>query len=143
MDTTRTEDTSRRAAPVSELIRSLFADVALLVRREAEMAQIELKDKTSKAGGAAAMAVAGGVMGIFGVATLIAACVLALAIVLPAWAAALIVAALLLVVAAALIVMGRNRMRAAAPFTPTRTLDAAKEDIAWMRLKTEQLKASE
>lgn len=143
MDTTRTEAASRRASPVSELIRSLFTDVALLIRREAEMAQIELKDKASKAAVAAGLAAAGGVLGFFGVATLIAACVLALAIVLPAWAAALIVAALLLILAAGLILMGRERMRAAAPFTPTRTLDAAKEDIAWMRQKTEQLKASE
>jgi uncharacterized membrane protein YqjE len=143
MATTPTENGSRRDAPISELIRSLIADVALLVRREAELARIELKEKASKIGVAVGMFATGAVMAFFAVATLVAAAVLALAIVLPAWAAALVVAVVLLVIAAALVLAGRAQLREAAPLAPTRTLDTVQEDITWMRSKTEQLKTSE
>ena len=143
MATSHTEDRSRRAAPVSELVRSLVADAVLLVRREAELAAIELKDKASKVAAGASMFVAAAAIVLFAIATLIVAAVLALAIVLPAWAAALIVAALLLVVAAALVLAGRASIRAATPLAPKATLDTAQEDIAWMRHKTEQLKSAE
>ena len=45
----------RRDVPVSELIRSLLADLVLLARREAELATIELKEKGSSLGIAAGM----------------------------------------------------------------------------------------
>jgi VIT1/CCC1 family predicted Fe2+/Mn2+ transporter len=143
MSTASVDEVGRRSAPASELIRSLVADVGLLIRREAELASIELKDKAAKAGAAIGLMVAGGVVAFFGVATLVAASVLALAIVLPAWASALIVAVALFVVAAVLALVGRARMRTATPLAPRRSIAAAQEDIAWMRHKTEQLKAFE
>ena len=143
MATTHTHDGDRRSAPVSELIRSLFADVALLARREAELARIELKEKASKVGVAVGLLAGGAIFAIFAVATLIAAAVLALAIVLPAWAAALIVAVVLVAIAAALAQIGRARLRRAGPLAPTRTLETMQEDIEWIRLETEQLKTSE
>lgn len=138
-----TEDGDRRSAPVSELIRSLFADIALLARREAELGMIEVKEKASKVGIAVGILAAGAMFAVFTVATLIAAAVLALAIVLPAWAAALIVASVLLVLAVALALIGRARLRAAAPLAPTRTLETVQEDIGWIRLEREQLKTAE
>jgi hypothetical protein len=80
---------------------------------------------------------------VFALGTLVASAVLALAIVLPAWAAALIVGVLLLVVAAALVMAGRARLRAAGPLAPTETIDTVQEDIAWMRRETERLHAIE
>lgn len=130
----------RRAAPVSDLIRSLVADLVSLARHEADLVKIELKHKVSTAGAAVGMFVVAGLVALFGLATLIAASVLALAIVLPAWASALIVGVVLFALAAALVLAGRSRIRAATPLTPKRSLDAAQEDIAWIRHKTEQLK---
>ena len=143
MATTPTDDGSRRHASVSELIRSLIADVTLLVRREGELAMIELKEKASEVGVAVGLLAAGALFAFLAIATLIAAAVLALALVLPAWAAALIVAALVLAVAAVLALTGRARLRAAAPLAPTRTIETVREDIGWIRLQTEQLKTSE
>lgn len=143
MATSHTEDGDRRTAPVSALIRSLFTDVALLARREGELAMIELKAKVSKAGAAVGILAASIVVGVFALATLIATAVLALAILLPGWAAALIVTAVLLAVAAFLALMGRARLRRAGPLAPTRTLEAVQEDIGWIRHQTEQLKTSE
>ncbi len=132
----------RRGAPVSELIRSLVADLVSLARHEADLVKIELKHKVSTAGAAVGMLVVAGLVALYGLATLIAASVLALAIVLPAWAAALIVGVILFAVAAALVLTGRSRIRAATPLTPKRSMDAAQEDIAWIRQKTEELKTS-
>ena len=134
---------TRRGAPVADLIRSLLADVSLLVRREAALAAIELKAKASEVGGAVALLGAGAVVAVLAAGTLVAAAVLGLAIVLPAWAAALVVGVILLVLAAVLALLGRSRIRAATPLAPTETLDTVREDIAWMRHETERLNRTE
>jgi hypothetical protein len=131
-------DGTRRGAPVMELVRSLLSDFSLLVRKEAELATIELRAKASEAGGAAALLGAGAVVGLLAAGTLVAAAVLGLAIVLPAWAAALVVGSGLLAVAAVLIIRGRARLRAAMPLAPSETLETVQEDIAWMRHETER-----
>ena len=134
---------SRRSASISELLRSLVADVTLIARREMELASIELKTKASELSGAAALLGAGAVVGFLALGTLVAAAVLGLAIVVPAWAAASIVGVVLLAGAAMLGFAGRTRLRAAGPLAPTQTMDMVQEDIAWMRSETEQLHPSE
>jgi uncharacterized membrane protein YqjE len=136
------ENTTLRDASVTELVRSLLSDVSLLVRKETELATIEMKAKARKAAVGMALLAAGAVLAILALATLIACAVIALAIVLPAWAAALIVAVVLLAIAAASALAGRARLRAAAPLTPNETIDTVREDIGWLREKTEQLKTS-
>lgn len=133
----------RRGAPVADLVRALLSDVSLLVRKEAELATIELKAKASEVGGAAALLGAGAVVALLAAGTLVAAAVLGLAIVLPAWVAALIVGVVLLALAAVLAVLGRSRLRAATPLAPTDTIDTVREDIAWMRHETERLNETE
>jgi MFS family permease len=143
MATTDAGGRTRRDAPVSELVRELVADVTLLVRRETELATIEVKDKASRAGIAGGLLAGGATIALYALGTLIAAAVLGLAIVVPAWAAALIVALVLAVVATTLILVGRARLRAVGPLVPTRTLETVQEDIGWMREKTEELRTSE
>ena len=134
---------SRRSASISELLRSFVADVTLIARREVELATIELKTKASELGGAAALLGAGAVVGFLALGTLVAASVLALALVLPAWAAATIVGVLLLAGAAVLGFAGRARLRTAGPLAPTQTIGLVQEDIAWMRSETARLHPSE
>lgn len=143
MATTHSPDGKRREAPISELVRSLISDTVLLVRREAEFAKLELKAKASQVGVAAALMATGVVIGLYAVATLVAAAVLALALVLPAWAAASIVGVVLIGVAVALVMVGRSKVRAATPLGPTRTADAVKEDIEWIRTETDRLKVAD
>jgi hypothetical protein len=69
--------------------------------------------------------------------------VLALAIVLPAWAAALIVGAVLVTVAVVLFFMGRARMQSVGSLAPTQTIEGAREDVAWIRRETERLRSTE
>lgn len=143
MAITDTGDRGRRAATISELIRSLIADVSVLARREGELAMIELKEKASEVGIALGVLAGAAVLVLLASATLIAAAVLALAIVLPAWAAALVVAAIVLAVATILLVTGRARLRAAGPLAPTRTIETVQEDLAWIRLRLDELTTPE
>jgi Flp pilus assembly protein TadB len=140
---TQSETNGRRDEPISGLLRSLFADVSLILRREAELAKIELREKASKAGVGVGLLAAAAAFALYALGVMIAAAVLALALVLPAWVAALIVSAVLLAVAVGLMLAGRSKLREGAPYAPTRTLETVEEDIGWMRRETDQLKALE
>ena len=69
----------------------------------------------------------------FGVATLITTAILALALVLPPWAAALIIAVVLLAGAGGAALAGRNEVQAAAPPTPERTISNVREDVSVLK----------
>ncbi len=135
-------DVARRRAPISELVRSLVADVTLLLRRDAELARIEMKGKASKAGAAGGLFAAGAALAWFALAAFVAAAVLGLANVLPAWAAALIVGVVLLGVAAVLALVGRSILRRVGPLAPTQAIDTTREDIAWIRRRTDELRTT-
>jgi uncharacterized membrane protein YqjE len=137
------ENAKRHDASVSELVRSLLTDVSLLIRKETELATIEMKAKAKEVAAGAALFGAAVAVAFLGVATLVACAVIALAIALPAWAAALVVGVVLLVVAGVLVLLGRARLREATPLAPNETIGSVKEDIGWLREKTEQLKTSE
>ena len=143
MASMRSDHELRGDAPIGGVVRALLADIRLLSRREAELAVLELKAKAADLGGV------GGLMGgavltaVFAAGTLIAAAVLALAIVLPAWAAALVVGVVLVLVALTLLLVGRARMRAIGPLAPTETIRTLREDVGWIREETDRLRATE
>lgn len=137
-----TEQERLRESPTSELFRRLLTDVRLIFGRQAQLAKLELEDKGSRLRTAGVEIAAAVVVAVFGVGVLIAAAVLALTIVLPAWAAALIVGAVLVAVAAVLFLLGRARLRSLGSLAPTETLEAAREDMAWIRRETERLRST-
>ena len=65
----------------------------------------------------------------FALGVLVAAAVIGLAQVLPAWAAALIVAGGLLLIAALLVAVGVQQIKQGTPPTPTKTIDSIKQDV--------------
>lgn len=137
-----TEQERLRESPTSELFRRLLTDVRLIFGRQAQLAKLELEDKGSRLRTAGVEIAAAAVVAVFGVGVLIAAAVLALTIVLPAWAAALIVGAVLVAVAAVLFILGRARLRSLGSLAPTETIEAAREDVAWIRRETERLRST-
>lgn len=137
-----TEQERLRESPTSELFRRLLTDVRLIFGRQAQLAKLELEDKGSRLRTAGVEIAAAVVVAVFGVGVLIAAAVLALTVVLPAWAAALIVGAVLVTVAAVLFLMGRARLRSLGSLAPTETIEAAREDVAWIRRETERLRST-
>ena len=77
----------------------LSAQTSRLVRDEMRLAQKELQESVKHAGIGAGLISVAGLLSVLGLATLIAAGVAALALVLPVWAAAVIVAVVLFIAA--------------------------------------------
>ena len=116
-------------ATIGELARQLPEQISRLVREELRLAQLEMTQKGKRAGIGAGMLGGGGVIALYGVAALLAAAILALALVLPAWASALIVGGALLLVSAALAGMGRKRVKQAMPPVPQQTQASVEADV--------------
>jgi len=112
----------------AELVHDLTEQVSRLARTEVTLAVREFKGKAKHAGLGAAIGGVGGLFAFYGGAVLVAACVLLLALVLPAWAAALIVAGALFAVAGIAMVVARKQLRRGAPM-PSPALEGAKDDI--------------
>jgi hypothetical protein len=130
-------------APPSDLLRSLLADIRLMLELEVELAKLEVKDKGSRLGIAGGILSGAAVIALLALGTLIAAAVAGLAIVLPLWAAALIVGTALVVVAVVMFLVGRARMRAVGSLAPTATIETAREDVAWIRREAERLRSTQ
>lgn len=114
---------------VGELVGQLSEQTSRLVKDEIQLAQAELKEKAGHAGKGLGGFGAAGLLAFFGLAVLIATAVLALALVLPAWAAALIVAVVLLAAAGVAALVGKRQISQAKP-VPEQTIDSVKADVA-------------
>jgi uncharacterized membrane protein YqjE len=115
-------------ASTGELITQLTAQTSRLVRDEIRLAQKEFQESAKHAGIGAGLFSVAGVLAAFGVATLIAAAVAAIALVLPVWAAALIVGAVLLASGGIAALTGKRQVHEASP-VPQQTVANVKEDI--------------
>lgn len=112
------------------LVHRLSEQIPELIRSEVRLAQVELTEKGKRAGIGVGMFSAAGLLAFFGLATLITTAILALALLLPAWAAALIVAGVLFVAAAIAAVVGRNRVKTATPAKPELAMKGVRRDMA-------------
>ena len=115
------------------LVHDLSEQTSALVRSEVELAKAELAAKGKAAGIGAGMFGAAGILGLFGLGVLIATAILALALVLPAWAAALIVGVVLLVVAGIVALVGKGKVSQATPAAPERAVEGVKQDVATIK----------
>ena len=118
-----------RDPTVGELARQLPEQITRLVREELRLAQLEMTQKGRRAGIGAGILGGGGVVALHGVAAVLAAAILALATVLPAWASALIVGGALLAVSAVLAWLGRKRVQQAMPPVPQQTQASVEADV--------------
>jgi hypothetical protein len=71
----------------------------------------------------------GGALALYGLGVLVAAAVLLLALVVPAWLAALIVAVVLFVLAGILALIGKSQIKQAVPPVPTAAADSVRADV--------------
>jgi len=116
--------------------RSLFALIAdipsllsNLVRGEIDSLKQEIAAKLKAAGIGIGLLVGAATFAFFAVLVLIAAGVLGLATVLPAWAAALIVGGGILVIAVVLALVGIASLKRGVPPAPTKTISSIKKDV--------------
>jgi len=117
-------------ASVGDLVKAMSADLSRLVRDELQLAQVELSAKAKTAGVGIGAFGGAGVLAFYGVAILLAAAVLGLDLVLPAWLAALIVGVVVLAIAGIAALVGKKKVSEAAPAVPERTVASVKEDVA-------------
>ncbi|REE95128.1 phage holin family protein [Thermomonospora umbrina] len=121
--------------PTAELLKRLSDQIRDLAQQEIRLARTELTEKGKRAGRGAGLLGGAAVTALYGVGVLLAAIVLALALVMPGWAAALIVAAVLLAAAAIMSMMGRAQTRKAVPPKPERAVESMKKDVQVVREK--------
>jgi Flp pilus assembly protein TadB len=115
-------------ASIGELMSQLSTQTSRLVRDEMRLAQKEFQESAKHAGIGAGLFSIAGLLAFFGAATLIAAAVAALSLVLEVWAAALIVAAVLFLIAGVAALVGRKQAREVTPAAP-KTVETVKADI--------------
>ena len=115
-------------ASIGELMSQLSTQTSRLIRDEMRLAQKEFQESAKHAGIGAGLFSVAGLLAFFGAATLIAAAVAALSLVLEVWAAALIVAAVLFVIAGVAALVGRKQVREVTPAAP-KTVETVKADI--------------
>ncbi len=124
----------RDTRPLGELFSQLTGDTTLLLRQEIALAKKEFQGALAQAvGGAIALAV-GGVLATVGLVAILTSVILALALVMPHWAAALLVGAIFVVLGGVFVMLGINRMRKL-KLIPERTARTLKDDAAMIREK--------
>ena len=132
-----TRDTNEEKT-VAELIKQITAQSAALARKELELAEAEITRKSKRAGIGAGMFGGAGLLGLFGLGCLTVAAILALALVVPGWAAALIVAGVYLGVAGIAAVVGGASVKRATPLAPAETAASVKDDVEWIKAHAER-----
>lgn len=120
---------------LGDLLEQMSSEMRTLVRKEVELAKLELGQKASTGGRKVGLAVVGGVLAYTGWLVLLAAAVAAIALVLPVWAAALIVGGALVLGGGGLLAVGLLGLLRLG-IKPERTLRTLKEDQRWLQTAT-------
>lgn len=121
--------------PVGDLVKQLSEQTSTLVRKELALAQLELQEKGRRAGIGAGLFGTAGVIALFGVGTLVAAAVLALATVVDPWLSAVILAVVLLAGAGLAALVGKGQVEQAVPPAPEQAVQSTKRDVDEMKAR--------
>jgi len=116
-------------ASAGDLVKQLTEQVSRLIRDELKLAEYEMTRKAKRMGRGAGMFGGSGLVALYGIGCLLAAAIIGLASVLPAWAAALIVGGALLVIAGVAALMGKSQVSKAVPPMPEQTVQSVKADV--------------
>jgi membrane protein len=122
------QQTSNNKA-VGELVQDLSQQTAALVRKELQLAQIELTEKGKRAGIGAGLFGGAGVIALYAVGVFIAAAVMGLATVIEPWVAAVIVGVVMLAAAGIASLVGKKQVEQAVPPAPEQAIQSTKRDV--------------
>ena len=117
---------------MSRLLSALAREASRLFRQEIALARAELADKLGQLGTGAAEMIAGGFILYGGFLVLLAAAVLGLAQVWPAWLAAVVVGVVTVLVGAGVLLKGRCDVGPRS-LVPDRTIRSLRDDAEWAR----------
>ena len=124
--------------PVAALLRDLSEQTSTLVRKELELARLEMTEKGKRAGIGVGMFGGAGLVGLYALGALIAAAILALATAITPWLAALVIAAVCGAIAGGLALVGKSKVSQATPPLPEQATESVKEDVRWTKAKAEE-----
>ena len=115
--------------PVGELVQALSEQTATLVRKELQLAQLELQEKGKRAGIGAGLFGGAGVIALYGVGVFIAAAVMGLSTVIEPWLAAVIVGVVMFAAAGIASLLGKKQVEQAVPPAPEQAIQSTKRDV--------------
>lgn len=126
---------NRNERSVGDLFGELSQEMSTLVRQEVQLAKAEMSQKASRVGKDLGFLAVGGAVAYAGFLALLAAAILALALILPGWAAALIVGVVVAAIGFFLVRKGLKDLKQTDP-APRETLQTMKEDVQWAKDQT-------
>lgn len=118
--------------PLGELFSELASNTGTLVRKEVELAAVEMTAKAKSAGRNAGLVAMGGAVTMLGAIALLAALVLGLGIFMPMWLAALLVGGMVTATGGALAMGGIKAFRAI-EVAPRQTIETLEENKQWLK----------
>ena len=124
----------RETRSFSDLFSQLTSDTTLLLRQEVALAKKEFQQALAQAVGGAISLAVGGILATVGLIAVLTSVILALALIMPDWAAALLVGVIFLVLAFIFVMLGINRLKKL-KLIPERTSQTLKEDAEMIREK--------
>ncbi len=126
------ENRSMDNKPLGDLFSDLATEMSNLVRQEVALAKVEVSQKAKYVGRNVGYLVVGGAVAYAALLAIIAAIIMLLDKVLPAWGAALLVGVLVAGIGWLLIGKALSALQQA-DMTPRETVETLKEDATWMK----------
>jgi hypothetical protein len=117
---------------IGELFTELAGDTSTLVRQEVALAKAELTRNAARVGKQVGLLAIGGALGYAALLAIVAAAIMGLAEVIPAWVSALVVGVVFALIAGWLITRALHALKQA-EVAPRVTIETLKEDAQWMK----------
>jgi predicted phage tail protein len=132
VDTRGSYDVFERS--IADVLGDLFRDGSDLVRQEIELAKTEMRENVSRITRDGVGVAIGGALAFVGLLALVAAAILGLAEVMPAWAAALIVGGALALIGLVMVMANIRAIRETG-LAPHKTMETLREDARMVKEK--------
>jgi len=129
------EQNSRNDQQIGDLVKQLSEQTSTLVRKELQLAQIEMTEKGKRAGIGAGLFGGAGAVALYGVGALVAAVILLLATAIEPWLSALVVAVVLLAAGGVAALMGKKQVQQAVPPQPEQAIQSTRRDVETVKGK--------
>lgn len=118
--------------PLGDLFGDLASEMSNLVRQEVSLARVEISQKAKYAGRNIGYLVVGGAVAYAALLAVLAAVIMLLDKVMPAWGAALLVGVVVAAIGWLLVGKAMSALQQM-EVTPRETVETLKEDAAWMK----------
>jgi hypothetical protein len=122
----------------SDLVSQAAAQVSTLVRDELALAKLELAEKGKRAGVGGGLFGGATALGLYGLGLLLALAVVLLDLVWPLWLALLVVLVVVFAAAGVAALLGRQKLKQAAPPVPDAAIAGVEADVATVKTAVRQ-----